>query len=778
MNLKKTLEHFFENYNHEINIEKLLSKMNLRETEYEQLENAIYELELEGKIYGDNYGNYLHVPKEFYLSHGKIQLSSKKNYYINMEKGKIIIIPFEFLNGAEKGDTVFVESKKTSKHDKQLIGKVVRVVTKPTLDKKNYLCKCNVKKDYNKGNFYVHFNNKNIIIPDNYLNGAYMNDLVTIQVISSENNLYGKVIEVIQRYQQEHVLEYKKIDGNLEWTPYDMPSYKVTIKMPSNERFIEGDCVVAKICEDNEYIYIKKIEAKNKLERSITSLCYQYGFNPEFSKKVFNELLNYKDNISEEDLKERKDLRSLTTITIDGATAKDLDDAISLEKIDDKYLLYIHIADVSNYVKPGSALFNDAKERTTSLYLADSVIPMLPPELSKGLCSLNPNEDKLTKTCSVLIDSNGNILDFNVYRSVIKSNMKMSYEKVNDLLAGRNLEEMSEYIPFFKLLHEMNIVANILQRRRLERGFICFQSKELEFDINDNGAVENVYNRVTGPAQQIVENFMLLANEIIASYAYHMQIPFAYRNHEGISIDQLAKLKGCLKNAGHVINKISYNENPKLIQKILFTIGEGKTQEEMTYLSELILRCMNRAYYSSDNFGHYGLALEQYATFTSPIRRLPDLLNHLALDCVMDGDMNKLELYDKQYSKLCTRCTEKQLQAENLEKAVNYCLLKDYLGKYMGEVLIAKIVFIANDLVGVVFNNTMYGSIPIHKKNVVQNKLVINQKIYQLGDTIPVKIDRIKEDSEDILLSIVKDYEKNKQKVYVKEDENDKYKRK
>ena len=745
-NIKLKLTDFFEKYKKEININELVSKFKVSDVEQDIFLDSIYELEQEGKIIGNDNGNYIHVPKEFYLYEGILKKSSKNNLYINLKNGLIVIIPNKNLNGAEENDLVYVDIKKSNKHSKQFVGSVVRIVKKPRVQHNKKILKTIIKKNYTKNFYYARIDNELIYIPDKYLNGAYPYDLVSIQIDENNN---GKVVEILKRDNSMHVLEYKKINDEYKFVPIGTSDYNFDVYIPNSEKIELNDRILVDISIDNKAKFIKKIDSKNDLNSYITALFYDWGFNTDFSNKTLEEIKKISTDIKDEDINDRKDLRNLTTITIDGETAKDLDDAISLEFKDNKYYLYVHIADVSHYVKFGSSIFDDAYSKGTSVYPGNLVFPMLPKELSNGICSLNPNEDRLTKTCLVEFDISGNILDYSVFNSIIKSNYKMCYNKVNDILTNNQTDE--DYKPFFDLLKQMNNLSNILQKKRLDRGFICFETDNTRFNIDENGDVESIVSYVRGPAEVMIENFMLVANEMVATIAFYYQLPFIYRVHEGPNIDQINKLKKELHTLKSHLSTIRNADNPKELQKILLTLCKNKDLYETNYLSKMMLHCMNRAYYDTANKGHYALALNNYATFTSPIRRFPDLLNHYIIEKVITGNLNNLDMYIIKYNEMYNHCTQTQMASEKFEKIIDNLLLKNYAENYIDIDLPAKIIFITNEFVYVRTNNSLYGTIPITRKCLTGDIVTLNNEKYAIGDDITVVIDKIKDNSDELL---------------------------
>lgn len=751
--LKESLEKYFNTHVTKVNIQKLISSFKINAKEYEVFINAIYELEKEGKIIGDNEGNYLHKPEEYYLYQGTIQKSSKHHYYLNLGNGFIINIADKNLNGAKENDIVFVSVEKSKKHNKQKIGEVVRVVTPPTIKETRTFYKAKLKKNYTKNFYYVEIDNNIIYIPDKDLNGAYTNDLVSVYI---SDNKYGKIIEILERKNKNHVFEYMEINGNKKFIPLGTSQFDFKLIINEKEKFEIGDRILVDLDLNNEATYIKKLNNNNDINSYIDAVFCDFGFPSDFSEKTKEEVKNISTEIPKEEMAKRTDLRHLPTFTMDGSTAKDLDDAISFEYKDGRYYLYVHIAHVSHYVKEGSAIFEDAYKRGTSVYPANRVFHMLPEELSNGVCSLNPNADRLATTCKIEFDEDGNLLDYSLFHSVINSDCKMSYEKVNDILYGNITKDKidKEYEPFIATLFKLNELSDLLQKQKIDRGFLKFEDDGKLFSINENGIVENMNEHKRGPAELMIENFMLKKNEIITSIAFYYQIPFMYRNHEGPTVDQICKLKNNICDFKKFANNINKITNPKMLQKILLSISNGKSSLETKYYSKIILKCLNRAFYDVDNIGHYALALKYYGTFTSPIRRFPDLLNHIIIDKVITGDLENIESYYEKFSKMSEHCNETQLAAEMFEKHIDDILLRDYISNYIGQEMDAKIMFISHQIICVKTSNQIYAYMKLPKTSFVDNKVIINGQEYEKDDPISITINGVKENSDEILFTI------------------------
>ena len=748
---KQKLEEFFNHYKKEISLNSLISMFKLNNKEIDLVINYLYELELEGKILKLENGNYIHISENYYLVKGELKKSSKNKFYVNLKHGKIITIPIKNLNGSKEGDVVFLEIEKGKKHSKQIIGKVKRIVERSVLGETNTFYKAKLKKDFLKNYYYVTLDTKLIYIATQDLNGAFVNDYVTIQLI---DNNYAKVVNVVKRDSNSHVFEYKKVNGVLNWVPLNSNFDGIPKALSCKTTFKENDRILATILDDNTLDVIKVLDNNNSLRSIVEALLYDFGFRVDFNSSVLEELENINLEIPLEEINKRVDLRDLVTITIDGARAKDLDDAISLKELPDKYILYVHIADVSHYVKLNSKLLEEAVKRGTSIYPANYVIPQFPPLISNIVCSLNQDEDKLTKTFEIHLDKSGNLIDYRVYKSIIRSNKRMTYGKFNEILDDSVI--YNDYLEYISLLKGMNNLSKILIQNRIDRGQINLEEQELEFDFDENDNVTQIKKRKRGQAELLIESFMLIANEVAAEFMHNLEVPFIYRNHEGPNIDQISKLKSEFKEISKYFNNLKNVRNSGMLQKVLLTMLDDLSLEEREYISKKIFNCMNRAYFSSINIGHYALALETYATFTSPIRRGPDLINHIILDYILEGKMEEINTYFTDIESLAQHFSEAQKKAEKFEKHVEGIVLNRVLSNYIDEELEATILFISSSNIFVKTSNNLYGSIPIKSKMYDLNCVHMDGREYRVKDSILIRIDHIDEKNNEIIFRQVK----------------------
>ena len=413
-------------------------------------------------------------------------------------------------------------------------------------------------------------------------------------------------------------------------------------------------------------------------------LLQQHGMSQEFSLAVMNEVRKIPDRIPEEELKRRRDLSKLTIVTIDGADAKDLDDAISLERLKNKrYRLGVHIADVSYYVRENSELDREAFARGTSVYLVDEVVPMLPEKLSNGLCSLNPYKPRLTLSCFMEIDMNGGILEYSIEETFIKTVARMTYAEVGQILGGdmaaRSKNE--NMLPFFELMREL---ALILRDKRSRRGSIDFDFPEPKIITDENGTAIDVRIAENTMANKLIEEFMLAANETVARHMERLELPLIYRVHEPPSEEKLERFVSLIRNMNYKF-KAKNTVSPKAMQNLLFEI---KNTPQQQLVGTMILRSLMKARYSGENLGHFGLAAEHYCHFTSPIRRYPDLMVHRILHEWLQGslDENRIKHYNKIVSKAAQQSSDTETTAIEAEREWNAYKICEYMESMVGGV--------------------------------------------------------------------------------------------
>lgn len=766
--LEEKLREYFKKNKQTVGVNELTKILKLTEEEKKILSKTLYELEKEGKLILTEDDKYLPVAEDFYLKHGVVKQYNKGRLYVDLGNGIRIHLSDKFIEKVKTGDTVFVQNIKmeNSKHNKYHEGNIVRVVKQVNEEEHNgiSLIKGTLERDYDSNKLFLRKDNHKYFVTTGKTASAYPFDVVTILINSVTKEI--EVKDIIKRKHDKHVFECIEKNGVKKWSPVGTEYFEIEEKPKESDQI--GQRVLASLTKvDDKYtINIEKeINAKTKIEKVVVSSLLEHGFNTSFSTRALNEA--EKTAISKDDFP-RRDLRNLETFTIDSYHAKDLDDAISLTREKDNFILYVSIADVSFYVRPGMQLFEEALTKTTSIYPANTVSPMLPTILSNNACSLNPNEDKYALTLKVILDSMGNTKDFEIFPSIIRSNLKMSYEKVDNLLLGK--DKPLEYLPHYKTLINMYHLANLLQNKRLEKGMLGLEGIDINFDIDDLGNPLSINERFKGPASMMIENFMLLANQTVADFAYYLDIPFVYRNHEGPDFSKRKNLERDLNKVDKRIKHIPNLDDPVRMQQFFLTVTKGKSEEEIKMLSEIFIKNFQRAYYSDQNIGHYGLVMPRYATFTSPIRRGSDLLNHLFLNEVLryNGNDQSLTGIKKNLSVITEQLSMMQEEAEQVENEVNFYLLKKYSKEFSGVVLPANLNFLREDMAYFKTDNLIPGIINRSSRyqiNTINGTLYDKKidKLYHVGDRVAVEIKDKKTVRDQIVFDLVE-----KEKILVK----------
>ncbi len=442
------------------------------------------------------------------------------------------------------------------------------------------------------------------------------------------------------------------------------------------------------------------------------------------------------------DIDDRKDLSDLLTITIDGDSAKDFDDAISLKRDDDGYILYVHIADVSYYVKEGSKLDMSAKERGTSIYYTDQVIPMLPEELSNELCSLKPHEPRLALTVEIHYDPEANVLDTMFYPSLIRSDYRMTYHTVNRMI-DKDQEVCEEYHELVGMIDDALDLSEKIRKKRDDDGTISFDDEESEFIMQD-GKVIDIRRRERGRAEMIIEDFMIAANVEVARYMHHLDLPMIYRDHDRPKEDKIIDLFDMLYTLGYKVKGDHYSVYPKQLQDCL---RHFKDTELESIISKLMLRSMAKAVYDDTCTGHFGLALSDYCHFTSPIRRYPDLMVHRMLrKYIFKGNYDEYDKDKRRMHDIAAKCSDTEKRAVQIERDVRDARCAEYMHEHIGEVYDGIISGVTGHGLYVRLPNTVEGLISIGDLEgyyVYEEKtmtLVSADKIYRIGDKIKVEV--------------------------------------
>ena len=626
--------------------------------------------------------------------------------FVKIQDDQEIYIPSNFTMNAFDGDTGIIKITEECTDNKKSEGKILKI-TKHSIDS----LVGTFKKSKNFG-FVIPDNKKNggdIFIPKKYFAKAKNNQKVEVEIIKypdKDHKAEGKIVEVI---------------GDIDEAGID-----------------------------------------------ILSLVKEYKLPYEFPEKVINEAIKVSNKINDQELINRVDFRSEEIFTIDGEDAKDLDDAINVKKNDDgTYTLGVYIADVSNYVRSGSELDKEAIIRGTSIYLMDRVIPMLPKELSNGICSLNAGQDRFALSCSMEIDSKGKVISGDVYKSVIRVTERMSYTDINKIL--NNLDEevikkYNKYIDNFKLMEEL---AVILKQRRLEQGYLNLDIPESKIILDENGKAIDVKKYETTFANEIIEQFMLTANETVAEKFYWLEAPFIYRVHEEPEYDKIQETNKFLFNIGEKIKCSNDNIKPKAFSDVLDKL-KGTEYEKV--ISTLILRTLKVARYEAENKGHFGIASKYYCHFTSPIRRYPDLFIHRIISEYIKKGYNideerlgelqsKAEKYSESSSETEKNATKAEREAEDIKKAefMEDKVGEEYFGIVSSITAFGMFVELESTVEGLIRFENMGNEYFIYDEN---RKTLTGERTnrrFKIGDQVKIRVLEAKKELRKIAFELVEE---------------------
>ncbi len=655
--------------------------------EYPKFQEAIAELEKEFKI-GKNHKNKYKVIEEEYKE-GNFRKNAKGFGFVNIGEEDEIYISKENTNNALNGDIVLVEILEEKNKLKKAEGKIKRIIKH--------------EKDTIVGTFQ---NNRNFgfVVPDDKNFGT--------DIFISKSN-FGKARN----------------------------GHKVLVeitKYPKNDKKAEGKI-------------IEILGKPNEAGVDMLSLIKEYRLPSRFPEPVVKEAQKFGDKIEEKEIQKRIDNRKDIIFTIDGEDAKDLDDAVRVTKMENgNYRLDVHIADVSHYVKENSLLDNEALIRGTSIYMLGRVIPMLPRELSNGLCSLNAGQDRFTLSCSMEINKEGKVVSSEVYKGIINVKERMNYHDVQKILDKSDTDVLERYKPYIKDFETMAELATILKNRRMEQGYLNLDIPESKIDLDINGKVINIGKYETSFSNEIIEQFMLIANETIAEKFYWLQVPFIYRVHEDPDIDKVKELNKFLFNFGMNIKISNEKVYPTEFSKILEQI-KGKEEEKV--VSNLILRTLKVAKYESENKGHFGIASKYYCHFTSPIRRYPDLFIHRIISKYLDNNydvpekwiedyMQKAEDRARESSEREKIATKVERESEDLKKAeyMEGKIGEEYEGIVSSVTQFGIFVELPNTVEGLIRFDDLGDEYFIYDEN---RKRLIGErtnKTYQIGDKVKIRV--------------------------------------
>lgn len=610
---------------------------------------------------------------------------------------------------------------------------------------------------------------RDLFIPKDEVNTAMHNDIVVAEIIKEETDekrAEGTIIKILQR-------EVTKVVGVFEesksfgFVVPDEKKFNKDVYIP--KRYFSGaksgDKVVCKITvypmegRKPEGKIIEILGKKGTKEAEILSIIKAHELPEKFPQKVIKEAEDVAVEIPKEEIERRLDIRHLNIFTIDGEDAKDLDDAISIEILENgNYNLGVHIADVTHYVKEKSKLDKEALKRATSVYLVDTVIPMLPKVLSNGMCSLNPNEDKLTLSVFMEIDKNGKVVKYDIKETIINSKARMTYTEVSDILEKGDEDLKKKYENILDDFYNAQDLAKILSKRRTQRGSIDFDFPEAKIILNEDGTVNDIKHYERRISNRIIEEFMLVTNETVAEHYFWLNIPFVYRIHEVPSKEKMEELSKFVSTFGYTIKGDLDDVHPKALQKIVEDI-KGKKEEDA--ISTIMLRSLRQARYSPECSGHFGLAAKYYSHFTSPIRRYPDLQIHRIIKEQLNNKINqkRIEQLTNIVDYSSTISSEKERKAELVERDVKDYYKALFMSDKIGQEFEGVVSSVTSFGMFIELDNTVEGLVRL--ANISDDYYIFDEstytiigeatkKTYKIGDTVNIRVAKVNADLKEI----------------------------
>jgi len=607
------------------------------------------------------------------------------------------------------------------------------------------------------------------------MNGAIDEDIVLAEVFSKGVKKEAKVIKILKRNLNDLVGEVSFKDDKC-YLILDDVKKDLVIELVGDKvkDCVDGHKVLVKIVKEvskHKYLasIVKIIGHKDDPGIDILSIAYKHGIYEDFGPEVERELEYIPNEVDPIELEGRRDLTDQVIFTIDGDDTKDIDDAISIKKLDNgNYELGVHIADVSHYVKENTALGDAAYERGTSSYLADTVIPMIPHKLSNGICSLNEGVIRLAMSCVMEIDNAGKVVNYDIFPSYIKSRKKMTYKNVNNVICRGIIPD--GYEEFVDELNLMNELHGILRKTKVFKGYIDFDLDEAKIVQDENGKAIDVIKRVREEGEMLIEDFMIAANETVANHIYQMDLPFIYRVHDVPKPEKIEDFMNLVKILGYRLDGRINDFSPKAMQNIL---DQLRDKPEFPILSSLLLRSMRKAIYSKDNIGHFGLASKAYTHFTSPIRRFPDLQVHRLLKTYLvehDMSMTTINTLDNSLIEVAEHSSERELAAIDAEREVLDMKMAEYMEDHIGEEYEGVIdtitnfgffVELPNLIEGLVHVQTLKGDYFTYIPELLAMVGKSTKKTYRLGDKVKVKCVAASKETSMIDFELVKVDEKN-----------------
>jgi ribonuclease R len=613
-----------------------------------------------------------------------------------------------------------------------------------------------------------------IFIPPNETNNALHGDTVLARVSSesSGQRKEGTVVRVLERGITKIVGTYTE-SKNFGFVIPDEKKFAGDVFIPkaASNGAVEGHKVVVELTiypegrRSAEGEVVEILGHKNDPGVDILSVIHKHGLPQEFPQEVLQQANEAPETIDESEIQNRRDLRNEMIVTIDGADAKDLDDAVTVTKLDNgNYKLGVHIADVSHYVTEESPIDKEAAERGTSVYLVDRVIPMIPHRLSNGICSLNPRVDRLTLSCEMEIDSDGEVVNHEIFQSVIKTTERMTYSEVNRILTEQDEELFERYEPLIPMFQLMEELAEALRGKRMHRGAIDFDFKESKVLVDEEGKPTDVVLRERSVGEKLIEEFMLAANETIAEHFHWLDVPFIYRIHEDPKEDKLRRFFEFITNFGYIVKGTADSVHPRALQEIIEEV-RGKPEEMV--VSTVMLRSMQQAKYDPENLGHFGLSADYYTHFTSPIRRYPDLIVHrLIRTYLIEGKLNESTRakWDARLRDIADHSSKMERRSVDAERETDELKKAEYMEDKIGEEYNGMISSVTNFGLFVELSNTIEGLVHVsymtddYYRYDERHYAMIGERtghVYRIGDEITVRVINVNKDERSIDFEIV-----------------------
>ena len=612
--------------------------------------------------------------------------------------------------------------------------------------------------------------NEDVFVPSDDIRSAIDGDTVICEITKEDidGRREGRIVRIVKRNLKEVVgeIRFKK---NLGYIIPDDKSIKLEIGIPKNKNMgaVEGHKVVVTIKEFKEKgkclgEVTRILGHKNDPGVDILSVVSKYKIKDTFDEETIKSLDKIPEEISEKDKVGRKDLTGEMIFTIDGDDTKDIDDAISVKKLENgNYQLGVHIADVSYYVTENSPLDKEAMERGTSVYLVDRVIPMIPHKLSNGICSLNPEVERLAISCVMEINDKGKVVDYDIFESVIKSRIQMTYKKVNMILEQNTVPE--GYEPYKDTLLLMQELAEIIRKMKIDRGYIDFDVDEPKILVDENCVPYDIKVRDRGKGEMLIEDFMIAANECVATHIYNMNLPFIYRVHEYPKEEKIKTFLSFVSSLGYTPPGNLKDVRPKTIQKLADFVNE---QKEGKILSSVLLRNMQKAIYLPENLGHYGLASKCYTHFTSPIRRYPDTTVHRLLRTYLfKHDMSSATInhWEEKLVFVADHSSERERASVDCEREVDDMKMAEYMEQHIGEQFEGMVSTVTNFGMFVELDNLVEGL--VHVSNMsgfyrydeeLQMLKSDRGNDFRIGDRVVVEVIRADKDERAVDFKVVK----------------------